>query len=294
MHRLFTLLRLTFVDRHTIHVLGDVIPVGPERGSGAPVKSELEEEKKIKGMKGPRGGTDWSREGERIGVTQEVAKNKAKLAEERLSTLEADQKDRRETYLQAEHTRSDAARVVKALSERQVDSEDSSEQDQLWHDAYHILYQNRRIASHAWSDWSQNQQDLKSTRSEVYAWKKVSTTKPNLEPAADPRKTVITWEKPTLEDRTESLYMDRLYQTTRANTNKTFGFSSDDPGLSVMQVSATLTYAQASHYIRSYFETPNPFGVLTGNLKNKKILVTGSLHMIFFLRPTHCGIFTWI
>lgn len=235
------------------------------------MRSELVEERKKKGSKGARGGTDWSREGERIGVTQTIAKDKAKQAQERLSTLEADQNDRRKAYLQAESERLDPSRIVKALSKGVDDSVDPTQQDQAWHKACDELYQNRRAASQAWNKWAEHQSELKSTRSEVYAFNKVSITKPNIEPAAPPRRTAITWEQPALEDRTESLHLNNVFESTGANSNKAFGFSSDDPGLSVMQVSATLTHGQVSHYIRQYFETPNPFGALAGNLYNKNV-----------------------
>ncbi|KAG0250577.1 hypothetical protein BGZ95_007155, partial [Linnemannia exigua] len=255
--------RLTYVDRHTIHILGDIIPAGQERGSGAPVRSELEEERKSKGSKRNRGGVDWSREGERIGVTQEAAKVMSKLVQERLSALEADQKDRRKAYLEAESDRSDAARIVKGLSKGEDNSVDTAQKDQVWHDAYNELYQNRRVASEAWNEWAQSLSELKSTRSEVYAWNKVSTTKPAIDPAAPPRRTDITWEQPALEDRTESLYLNNIISTAAgADSNKAVGFSSDDPGLSTMQVSATLGHGRVSQYVRQYFETPNPFGVL--------------------------------
>ncbi|KAH7046518.1 hypothetical protein BKA57DRAFT_537357 [Linnemannia elongata] len=180
-------IRLKYVDRHTIHILGDVIPEGQERGPGAPVRRELVEESKKKGSKGTRGGVYWSREGERIGVTQEIARDKAKQAQKRLLTLETDQKDLRKVYLQADSDRSDASKIVKALSKG---------------------------------------------------------------------------ERPALEDRTKSLYLNGIFKSTGADSNKAIGFSSDDPGLSVMQISATLTHGQVSQYIHHYFETLNPFGAL--------------------------------
>ncbi|KAF9104314.1 hypothetical protein BGX30_009075, partial [Mortierella sp. GBA39] len=89
------------------------------------------------------------------------------------------------------------------------------------------------------------------------------TTTPSTEPAASTRKSVVTWDKPTVEDRTESIYLEKILSETGSNINKAFGFSSDDPGLCTMQVSSTMTYGQVSQHIRRYFETPNPFGALT-------------------------------
>ncbi|KAG0042938.1 hypothetical protein BGZ89_006699, partial [Linnemannia elongata] len=140
-------IRLKYVDRHPIHILGDVIPEDQERGPGAPVRRELVEESKKKGSKGTRGGVYWSREGERIGVTQEIARDKAKQAQKRLLTLETDQKDRRKVYLQADSDRSEASKIVKALSKGVDDSVDPNQQDRAWHEAYDKLYQTRRVAS---------------------------------------------------------------------------------------------------------------------------------------------------
>ncbi|KAF9326569.1 hypothetical protein BGZ91_001874, partial [Linnemannia elongata] len=206
-------IRLKYVDRHPIHILGDVIPEGQERGPGAPVRRELVEESKKKGSKGTRGGVYWSREGERIGVTQEIARDKAKQAQKRLLTLETDQKDLRKVYLQADSDRSDASKIVKALSKGVDDSVDLNQQDRAWHEAYDKLYQTHR-------------------------------------------------ERPALEDRTKSLYLNDIFKSTGADSNKAIGFSSDDPGLSVMQISATLTHGQVSQYIHHYFETLNPVGAL--------------------------------
>lgn len=184
--------RPKYVDRHTIHILGNVIPEGQERGPGAPVRRELVEESKKKGSKGTRGGAYWSREGERIGVTQETARDMAKQAQKRLLTLETDQKDLRKVYLQADSDRSDASKIIKALSKGVDDSVDQNQQDRAWHEAYDNLYQTRRVASQAWNDWARHQGELKSARSEVYAFSKVSTTKPRTEPPASSRRTIVT------------------------------------------------------------------------------------------------------
>ncbi|KAK3823614.1 MAG: hypothetical protein J3R72DRAFT_497108 [Linnemannia gamsii] len=59
--------RLTFVNRYTIRILGEVIPEGEDRGKRAPVVSVLDESKKDKTQK--RAVIDWSREGPRTGIT---------------------------------------------------------------------------------------------------------------------------------------------------------------------------------------------------------------------------------
>ncbi|KAF9143249.1 hypothetical protein BGX30_000932 [Mortierella sp. GBA39] len=69
-----------------------------------------------------------------------------------------------------------------------------------------------------------------------------------------------TFDEPTVEDRIESIYLEKILSETDSNIHKVFGFSSDDPGLCTMQVSSTLTYGQVSQHILRYFETPNPFG----------------------------------
>ncbi|KAF9551953.1 hypothetical protein EC957_000026 [Mortierella hygrophila] len=66
--------RMTFVNRYTVRLLGEMIPEGPNRGegTGSPAISVLDEAKKDKHMK--RAGTDWSREGRKTGISQQMAK----------------------------------------------------------------------------------------------------------------------------------------------------------------------------------------------------------------------------
>lgn len=74
--------RITFVDKHTMHILGEIIPEGAERGPGSPIHSALDKEKADRKRGRKKGQVDWSREGQRVGVTKEEAKQKSeKLAQ---------------------------------------------------------------------------------------------------------------------------------------------------------------------------------------------------------------------
>ncbi|KAF9109681.1 hypothetical protein BGX30_008273, partial [Mortierella sp. GBA39] len=77
----------------------------------APIKSAHDEERRNNGRKRSGGRIDWSREGERTGITREAAKDDAQNTKIRLATLKVYQKARRTEYLEAESERSEAAKV---------------------------------------------------------------------------------------------------------------------------------------------------------------------------------------
>ncbi|KAG0357539.1 hypothetical protein BGX24_006178, partial [Mortierella sp. AD032] len=74
----------------------EVIPEGANRGegTGSPVISMLDEAKKDKRMK--RGGTDWSREGHRTGISQQMAKERLVDLKAEIKDVEIDQKAKRD------------------------------------------------------------------------------------------------------------------------------------------------------------------------------------------------------
>lgn len=78
MNWLFMHHRFTYVDRHTVHVLGDIIPASPKRnnGTGSHIRSALDEERTNK-CQGSRGRFERFRKGERTGISREAAKDEA-------------------------------------------------------------------------------------------------------------------------------------------------------------------------------------------------------------------------
>ncbi|KAK3806528.1 MAG: hypothetical protein J3R72DRAFT_530723 [Linnemannia gamsii] len=90
--------RLTFVNRYTIRILGEVIPEGEDRGNGAPVVSVLDESKKDKTQK--RAAIDWSREGPRTGITQQMAQERLVTLNSEIKDIEKEQKAKRMHGLQ--------------------------------------------------------------------------------------------------------------------------------------------------------------------------------------------------
>ncbi|KAF9117604.1 hypothetical protein BGW39_002024, partial [Mortierella sp. 14UC] len=249
--------RLTYVDRYTIHVLGDVIQEGDMRGTGAPVRSALDDAKRNKATK-RASGTDWSREGAHIGMSQDDARAEAKMAEIELANIERQQQVRRNEYGAAEAARLKAAEEFK-LTENTAGAQTGTMERGR---AYDQLYRSRRVASDAHQHWASHEAEVKKQRSKVYALNRIAKTKPNPEPPPERRRTEPTWTRPTAEDKTENVFLDRIFAKEGLKTRGTFGFGSDDPGLCTLQVSATMTHGKVSNHIRHYFETANPFGVL--------------------------------
>ncbi|KAK3840822.1 MAG: hypothetical protein J3R72DRAFT_524850 [Linnemannia gamsii] len=146
--------RLTFVNRYTIRILGEVIPEGEDRGNGAPVVSVLDESKKDKTQK--RAAIDWSREGPRTGITQQMAQERLVTLNSEIKDIEKEQKAKRDAWVAADHI------DMKQQTRRR--SETSGGADGL---------------RHCVLDWTQKDDTLRLMKATRYALQRIQKTRPN-------------------------------------------------------------------------------------------------------------------
>ncbi|KAK5808840.1 hypothetical protein F5H01DRAFT_52172 [Linnemannia elongata] len=264
--------RLTFVNRYTIRILGEVIPEGVDRGGGAPVMSVLDESRKDKTQK--RTGIDWSREGARTGISQQMAQERLVTMNNEIKDVEKDQKAKRDAWVAADKDRHEAAvhqRQIKHLSSQhpestmKADGSKTRRPDQE-QNAYQELRAARMTSDAAFLDWIEKDDELrlkmKATR---YALQRIQKTKPNYDPPSNkmPLRADPTWTRPAVETKTENLYIDSLLDTILTDPSKAIGFDGDDPGLCKLDTSATTTLTGVTQSVRQYSVlTGNPFALL--------------------------------
>ncbi|KAG0195660.1 hypothetical protein BGX33_002852, partial [Mortierella sp. NVP41] len=258
-----------YVNPHTVRIVGEVIPEGPGR-EGAPVTSVLDEAKKSKTKR--RGGTDWSREAQRTGISQQEAQSRLDEVSAVLQELEHGQSAKRSAWLDADDERFHAAqderrisrsrsKIIKAGKTSNTPKPPRTPEEQH---AYNELQQTRRHAEDTFTAWAREDTDLRQLRSTKYALEKIIKTKPSPD---HQEQTAVeswpTWSRPCGENRTENLHIDHLLSSTRHNPRRGVGFLSDDPGIATMQETVTMTLSEVASYIRHYnISTSNRFELL--------------------------------
>ncbi|KAG9071356.1 hypothetical protein KI688_005567 [Linnemannia hyalina] len=263
--------RLTFVNRYTIRILGEVIPEGVDRGDGAPVVSVWDESRKDKTQK--RTGIDWSREGARTGITQQMAQERLVTMNNEIKDVETDQKAKRDAWVAADKDRHEAAvyqRQIKQLSSQHPGSttkanDSKARRPDQEQDAYRELQAAQMISDAAFLDWMQKDDELRSMKATRYALQRIQKTRPNYDPPSnkEPLRADPTWTRPAVEAKTENLHIDCLLGAVLADPSKAIGFDGDDPGLCKLDTSATTTLTGVTQSVRQYSVlTGNPFALL--------------------------------
>ncbi|KAK3844920.1 MAG: hypothetical protein J3R72DRAFT_437455 [Linnemannia gamsii] len=290
--------RLTFVNRYTIRILGEVIPEGEDRGNGAPVVSVLDESKKDKTQK--RAVIDWCREGPRTGITQQMAQERLVTLNSEIKDIEKEQKVKRDAWVAADKYRHEAAVYQRQNKQRssqhsgpttKADSSKTRRLDQE-QDADLKLQAARIVSDTAFLDWTQKDDTLRLMKATRYALQKIQKTRPNYDPPPNkkPLRAVPTWTRPAVEAKTENLYIDCLLDAILADPTKAIGFDGDDPGLCKLDTSATTTLTGVTQSIRQYSVlTGNPFALLADKvdmMEEKKSEVEQE-QVTVFLPPTH-------
>ncbi|KAG0064077.1 hypothetical protein BGZ90_002382 [Linnemannia elongata] len=260
--------RLTFVNRHTVRVLGEAIPEGQERGQGGPVISMLDEQKKDRTKR--RAGTDWGREGHRTGITQAMATQRLVDTSEISKNLEGEQKERRRLWLVADNTRHNAAvrvREIIKFNEQEAQSINPKREKPINEkQAEADLQAARKNADAAFMDWMRKDEDLRLDRATRYALQRIAKTKPSTDPPSTTRPNYEarpTWSHPAGEATTECLYINCALDAAKSDRTKGIGFTADDPRLVKMTTSVTSTLTSVTQSIRQYtVQTQNRFNLL--------------------------------
>jgi len=254
----FYSIRLTFVNRYTVRLLGEVIPEGADRGEGAPIISMLDESKKDKSKR--RAGTDWSREGQRTGITQTMALQRLTDINNQIKDVEAVQKQKRDLWLEADRIRHDAAvhqrKVAKSGSRQQtqttINNQPKPAKSDQERQAEAELRSARKTADTAFLSWLQKDEEHRTAKATRYALQRLSKTKPNYDPPSQQRSYEArpTWTNPTAEAKTENLFIDCLLDAVLADPTRAIGFDADDPGLCKLDTSVTTTLKDVTQSIR--------------------------------------------
>ena len=261
------------MNRYTIRILGEVIPEGVDRGDGAPVVSVWDESRKDKTQK--RTGIDWSREGARTGITQQMAQERLVTMNNEIKDVETDQKVKRDAWVAADKDRHEAAvyqRQIKQLSSQHPGSttkanDSKARRPDQEQDAYRELQAAQMISDAAFLDWMQKDDELRSMKATRYALQRIQKTRPNYDPPSNkkPLRADPTWTRPAVEAKTENLLIDCLLGAVLTDPSKAIGFDGDDPGLCKLDTSATTTLTGVTQSVRQYSVlTGNPFALLAG------------------------------
>ncbi|KAG9063538.1 hypothetical protein KI688_004422 [Linnemannia hyalina] len=263
--------RLTFVNRYTIRILGEVIPEGVDRGEGVPVVSVWDESRKDKTQK--RTGIDWSREGARTGITQQMAQERLVTMNNEIKDVETGQKAKRDAWVAADKDRHEAVvyqRQIKQLSSQHPGSttkanDSKARRPDQEQDAYRELQAAQMISDAAFLNWIQKDDELRSMKATRYALQRIQKTRPNYDPPSNKKPLMVdpTWTRPAVEAKTENLHIDCLFGAVLADPSKAIGFDGDDPGLCKLDTSATTTLTEVTQSVRQYSVlTGNPFALL--------------------------------
>lgn len=235
--------------------------------------SVLDESRKDKTQK--RTGIDWSREGARTGISQQMAQERLVTMNNEIKDVENDQKAKRDAWVAADKDRYEAAvhqRQIKHLSSQhpestmKADGSKTRRPDQE-QNAYQELRAARMTSDAAFLDWIEKDDELRLMKATRYALQRIQKTKPNYDPPSNkmPLRADPTWTRPAVEAKTENLYIDSLLGTILTDPSKAIGFDGDDPGLCKLDTSATTTLTGVTQSVRQYSVlTGNPFALLAG------------------------------
>lgn len=176
------------MNRYTIRILDEVIPEGVDRGKGAPVVSVLDESKKDKTQK--RAVIDWSREGARTGITQQIAQERLVTSNNEIKNVEKDQKVKKDAWVAADKYRHEAAVYQRQTKQRSSQHSGSTtkandsktrrlDQEQ---GADRELQAARMTSDTAFLDWMQKDDKLRSMKATRYALQRIQRHDPTTTP----------------------------------------------------------------------------------------------------------------
>lgn len=239
---------MMFVDRYTVRMTGEVIPHGANR-NGYPVRSRYEERKKNRG--GRSDASRWAAEFLASGKSQNEVQQLATQAKQAVKTKESEIKPFRKDVSDKQMAQSLARVNLKAGVQ--------GAKQQL-QNAQRELRAKRKLLL-------PREEELQRLRKVSYYWNKMnraagtsqSTTRTRGGGSASQiANTAPTWDRPTVEDRTLSLDISALIQTSDGNS-KLIAFAGTDYGVRTMSE----TVPQTLNEIRAHL---NRYALLSGKL----------------------------
>ncbi|KAF9086061.1 hypothetical protein BGX27_003275 [Mortierella sp. AM989] len=239
--------RITFVDRFTIHLTGEVIKHGVDR-SGYPVVSRYEERKKDKTSNLEN---KWKNEFLRRGLTKVETKSHAETATAVVKELENAVKKQRRSVSEKQQLQSLASRRLR-------DAKGSTPQSE----AYASLRAARVNVRVDRKVLFPQEAALRQLRKENYYWNKVDKAASSAEDSKDlvdgytgtteTRVTIPTWAHPATEDKAEYFNISDLITNARGK-NRLIAFAGTDYGLRTMSETVALTQGQIETHINRYY-----------------------------------------
>ncbi|KAF9560849.1 hypothetical protein EC968_005983 [Mortierella alpina] len=233
--------RITFQDRFTIRIMGNVIPHGPDR-TGYLTISNYQERKK-KGSKTVSMGIDWSQKCLELGLGESELNAQCQELAKQVKDLENSVK-----VLRRQHAAKEVAQTE--MSHRRSQLECFTHQES---EAYARLQQARSETRDIRSTLMPREAMLRSMRQDLYALNKIhDASKSGMRPKTkdQPTKTFITWDQSQQEDYTELL--DISYLVSSQDKLRQIVFSGTDYGICKMSETVALTWQEMESYLNRY------------------------------------------
>ncbi|KAI8351002.1 hypothetical protein B0O80DRAFT_120237 [Mortierella sp. GBAus27b] len=231
--------RVSFVDRFTVRIMGEVIQQGPDRVNG-PVESQYEARKKNK--KARPAMFNWGEEATLRGMDKEEISHTLDAVDGRITELEA-----KVAPLRKELSRRETAQTSAADHHRSVSSEVKT--TAVRKEAYHGLQEARNAVRNCREDLMPLNAEIRHLRRERYYWNNVLKAcedgrKPHLKQKTI-EMTTPTVDNFNVEDSVECIDISRLPK------NKIV-FAGTDPGVKKMNVTCAQTLQEIRTHINRY------------------------------------------
>ena len=242
--------RISFVDRFTLRILGEVIPNGPDRTTG-PVYSQYEATRREK--RDGAGVVNWSQEAQLQGMSKDQISQTLQHINNRITEIEGIAKPIRNELTQKERVQSAAADKHRTVSTEGVTAEQGT---QMRKEAYRELQAARTDVRECRLIVEPLNRDAHRLRRERYYWNNVSRARKEGDPSGskgdpsgghptDTRKTKPTLSFYTVEDSVERIDISQLPRDRIV-------FAGTDPGVKKMSVTCPQTLSEIEAHINRY------------------------------------------
>ncbi len=250
------------MDRHTIRIMGRVIPHGPHR-TGHPVKSAYKTKKKQK-----KGGTvrSWRHEFLESGLDKAEVEDRYEAASELCNSLETKVKELRKELARLERIRTER-RLEHKTTERNVSPVHGhqplppplpppppSGPPSCQASTYAALKTARIAAREQWQRVAPYEESLRQARQAKYFWSKVKDAAKNCVRATskketkDEERTKATWDHHSVEDFAEQLDVQDLLCNSRGR-QRMIVFGATDYGLRTMSETSAITLPEMEQHL---------------------------------------------
>ncbi|KAF9557979.1 hypothetical protein EC968_007327 [Mortierella alpina] len=240
--------RLTFVDRHTVQIMGRVIPHGPDRPT-YPISSQFETRKKAKTLRGPM---NWGEEVTFQNMDTSQIQQMLKKVENDIKVLEETIKPLRSDLTVLEQAQFNKKQEHKSIS--RVDKNRVPSVEPWWSPpertaekkaAYRSLQQAREQVRDSRDELAPMEDRLRQLRRERSVSKSGAFSVQSTSPATTGKRTVPTVSHYTVEDAMQYLDITKLPKDRIA-------FAGTDPGVKTMSVTCAQTLSEIEQHINRY------------------------------------------